>query len=540
VWLAAITLAAAALRLHGLGAQILGDDETHLLTVVVSTPLREIPATVLQFDFSIPMAMLMRIWSGWSPLGEWTLRALPLLAGCLTPALATVVARRFVPTSLALATGLVVAVHPMFIFYSRYVRPYAIDAALLLLVLALMDRWRQTRRARPLVLAAVLAALAAWFQPLALITVGLLFGGLLAAEPAGRRERRPGTIALAGLGTLALASALLSPALAKILRVMVVGKIGLGSIDADRLRVDLEVLAGLPSFWLATACAALVAAGGLLLARRLGRRSLLLLVPALGQPAAILLLRPEGVDSSQVLACYLFYVLAIHALLAVVALGSAARWAAARLPGRLAALATDRAGRWGTALLAGLWVAAGPYPEIYNSHNAFAHHNVFQTFRYRDDPYYAAALSGDVPAPVHPYYETIAAAGEAVPLVVEWPATLEWPLNYLYLAQARHRRPVKLLADPGERWYVDERLDLGNVLDLAARESWRLEPGTVVILHRNPMVEQVRYMLGRTLSKEPRWNQRLAFDRTRGALAEALGPPVFEDDLLTVFRIGDG
>ena len=539
--LAALTLLAAALRLHGLGAQLLGDDETHLLTVVTSTPLRAIPGTVIGYDFSIPMACLMRAWSAFTPLDEWMLRTPTLLAGCLTPALAAVVLRRFVSPALALATGLALAVHPMFIFYSRYVRPYAICAALLLVVLWMLDRWAAAHRARSLAAAACAAALAAWFQPLALLPAALLLLALLALELRSRPAGRPLAVVLAGAGALALTLACYAPSLLRSIDRSVAAKVGLGRIDGTAARSNLAVLAGVPGSLAAAVFVALVIAGAALLARRLGTRSLLLLLPAFGQPAAILLLRPAGLEDSQVLARYLFYALPLLLLFAVAALGAAARLVAARLPARLASLATGaRGATCGALLLASAWLAFGPYRDIYGSGSSFAHHNVFQTFRYRESPHYAAALGGTQPSPVHPYYDTLAAEGDRVSLVVEWPATLEWPLNYDYLRQARHHRPVKLLAERDQPWYVGPRLALQNVLDLDARADWRLPAGAVVVLHRNPMVEQYHFMLGQPVDHPPAPRLREAFAPTRAALAGLLGPPVFEDEFLTVFRAGAG
>jgi hypothetical protein len=281
----------------------------------------------------------------------------------------------------------------------------------------------------------------------------------------------------------------------------------------------------------------LVLAGAAILARREGRRAALLLVPACTYPVLVVLLRPAGLEDSQVLARYVFYALPLFVLLLATALGAAASWAARRLPERLAARArTDAAARAGSALLASACLLLGPYRDIYGAPKAFAHHNVFQTYRYASDPHYRAALARADDAPVHPYYRTLAAAGDAVPLVVEWPPTLEYPLNYYYLSQACHRRPLALLASPDEAWFVNDRLALRNVLDLAARDRWRLEPGTVVILHRNPMIEQVRFLLERKDWRPPGQRLRDAFAATRSALVETFGEPVYEDALLTVFR----
>jgi len=66
---------------------------------------------------------------------EWSLRALPLLAGIATAPLMWRVARRLLPTSAAVIAVALVALSPALVRYAAEVKPYAVDALVTLLVL---------------------------------------------------------------------------------------------------------------------------------------------------------------------------------------------------------------------------------------------------------------------------------------------------------------------------------------------------------------------------------------------------------------------
>jgi len=539
-WLALITAAAAALRLAHLGIQILGDDELHVLAAVTTRTLAQIPATVRGTDFGIPLALLYRAWAAWLPLDEWTLRAPMLACGILTPALAAGLARRFVSDRIALLFAMLLAVHPLFIFYSRFVRPYALCLVLLLGVLWLLDRWALERRRGPLAGAAACAALACWFQPLAVIAVAFLFLGALLAEWIPRRAPAPGrplALAAAGVAALLATLALYGPALPELIRQFVVGKVGRGTLDAEVLQRNAAVLTGIPGLPAALLFAAAALAGAVLIARRLGRRSLLLLLPAIGQPLVILALQPESLQSSLVLARYQFYVLPVWLLLAAVALGAFAAALGRVLAGRtLSPASLSAGGPILAALLAcGCWLL-GPYRAIYTADNAYAHHNVFQTFEFLDSPRWAASQAHVPDAPIHPFYAGLATSPAAAPLVVEWPAPPDYPHDFLYLNQAFHRLPMKLLSTPGEIWWTSPLLELENVLTLREGQPSPFAPGTLVVLHRNPLVELARFVYRRDYWQAPDARHVQASRAMSGALTALLGPPVFEDRYLTVFR----
>jgi Dolichyl-phosphate-mannose-protein mannosyltransferase len=575
-WLLAITAAAAALRLNHLSVQILGDDELHLLSAVTTRTLAQLPATVRGNDFGIPLALFFRAWAAFRPLDEWTLRAPMLACGILTPALAALFARRFVSERVALAFAMLVAVHPLFLLYSRFVRPYAICLVLLIGVAWLLDRWAAGRRRRPLWGAALCSALACWCQPLAVIAVALLFGGALIAEllPAawlspraattpeaavsaslratdGPARGRPLALVLGGALALLLTLALFGPALPELFQQFVVGKVGRGTLDREVIARNAAVLAGLPGFLPALVFGALALAGFVLLVRRVGRRALLLLVPAFGQPLVILALQPEGLAGTLVLARYQFYVLPFWMLGAAVALAALARSAAALVgdrrsappqPGETHSDATPSrerlaaAGPWTAALFAGALWWFGPVREIDTADNAHAHHTVFQTFEFEDSAGWKAARARAPDAPIHDFYKSLPTFPDPVPLVVEWPAPPDYPHDVLYLNQAFHRLPMKLLSTPGEIWFTSPLLALRNVITLRDGEASPFPPGTLVVLHRNPIVELAWFVYGKRYWQPPDRRHAHDFEEMSRTLRALLGPPVFDDRYLQVFR----
>jgi hypothetical protein len=552
-WLIAITAATAALRLLHLDVAILGDDEVHLLTVISTRRLGEIPGIVLGTDFSIPMALLFRLWSEWTPLDEWMLRTPTLLAGSATPVLAALLARRYVSTNAALLTALVVAVHPMFVFYARYVRPYALCAALLLLFLWQLDRYAQGARRRALLWAALLGALSCWLQPIAVITTGLAFGGLLAAElwPRPDRARRALPVALAGLLSLALTLALFAPALGSLVQRMVLEKIGADALTWEAVRRNAEVLAGWPALLPACAFLLLALVGAVRVGRRAGRRALLLLAPLFGLPLVIVALSPDSISKYQVLARYVFYVLPLAVLCAAEAVCAGAAWCVRRTSRVPVASAhadspradTPRSDTWarGAAVLAAAaWAALGPLSSTYGAHTAYPHHNLYQTFDHLRNEALAAARTRSGAAPAHPYYVTLADAEPPPPLVIEWPPVIDYPNNYYPFYQACHRRPLALYAAAEEPWYVGPRLALAHVMTPERLARGDAPPGALLVMHRNPMVEAAHFVYGVAGWVPPIPNHERFFRDARADASALFGAPVFEDRYLTVFRVPDG
>jgi hypothetical protein len=543
-WLLAIFAGSVLLRLRHLGIQILGDDEMHLLVVITRWSFTEIPSTVIGFDFSIPLALLFSAWSDFTPLTEIMLRIPVLVCGCCLPVAAVLTARRFVSLNVALLLGMVIAVHPLFIFYSRFVRPYAICALLVIVAIWLIDRWLIERRRRLLAAAVLVSGAAGWFQPLALITLGLIYLGAFLYELAAHRyppvddarsRGRPVILLLAAVGALLFFLLLYAPALRESFERVFLAKVGAGTVSWAAVTRNAAVITGLPGTIPTLMFMFLVIVGLFLLARQPQYRALPILVPAIGQPIAIVLLRPELLDDSLVLARYHFYALPFWCLAACIALGATAKGFTDRIAPVLAR--KRQAGLFCAGLLAGLWVLLGPYPSIYRGDNAYAHNYLFQTFRHWTNPFWQAARARSGEAPIHPFYMEIDEFDEPVPVVVEWPPCMDFTKMTYHVYQAYHGRPMKLLARASEPWWTHHRLALQNVVKLEEAALRSLEPGSIVVLHKNLFNESAWFGLKQALTMRPKPSHVKGLREVSERLTRSLGPPIFEDEYLKVFRL---
>jgi hypothetical protein len=511
----------AVLRLHGLGNQILLGDELFTLWAISLNDLASLPASVGRFDHSIPLSMLFALVGQVVALDETIIRAPFVICGLALPPLATLGARRFVDRDTAIVLGLLVAVHPLFVFYTRFARPYGIDALLIGAMIVLLDRARSEGSTKRLVQAAALGALAAWLHLLALMTAGLLFAGALAGallddrdppSPTDGPARAP-RVAAAGLACLVVVALLYLPAVEGLTQHVFGDKIGSTPLTWRAVGATLPLVAGLHGWGTGLLFVALGLAGLALLGFELGRRSLVLLVPALAHPLLVGLLEPTKVSYGPVFARYLIFVLPIWLLgIARLTMLSARRVARAsgaerRPSGALAGL-----------LLASTLLVAGPWTTTYAEPTSFAHSNYFQGRGYLDggDSFFAWPprwVARPHPTAVHPVYAKLALEA---PVVVEWLPSND--SHYFALAQAQmvHRRPVKILPfrNFGDRFALRHELSVES--DLEA-----LPGGTVVIVHR----------------PRPNGPGRVRFAALSARVRRTLGPPVLDDDRVVAFVI---
>ena len=456
--LVALTVGAWVVRVRHLDGQLLGGDELHLLRVISARSYLDIAGLVTETDYSIPLALFAKALAALFPLGEWALRLPVLLVGSLAPAIFALGARRLTSPGSALLLGMVVAVHPFFIFYSRFVRPYGFCVVLLFVALVLLDRWLCDDRRRDLLGAVCLAAIASWLQLVSLIAAGWFFVATLARaagagrEAAGGATRRPqGQVlllsALGGLACLAATLILLGPALSGIEQRVVQDNLGSGSLGEGAMRSEIlwrnaAVLTGLPGKAPALLFLALALTGIFVLARRSPAKAIFLLIPAVGHPLTILILKPNLLAFSFVLARYVFYVLPIWLLFASVAV----EWGFRLLSNRLG----PGMGRYRDLVMPGtmaaacvVWLALGPYWRIYDGTSNYAHHNAYQTFAYLSHPRWQSTDLQSPNAPLPPFYRSLTEPGISI---LEGPAPEGFFDNPAALYQHFHRRPIKLVA----------------------------------------------------------------------------------------------
>jgi hypothetical protein len=541
-----LTVVAFCLRVKNLDGQILGGDELHLLKVITDHSYKEIAGLVTETDFSIPMALFFKFLSQWFPLSEWSLRIIILLVGSLAPALIFLGARRFVPWQTAAILGIVIAVHPFFIFYSRFVRPYGICTVLNILVLILLDQWHGNHRKAWLGGAILIGAASSWLHLVSLTAVACLFGGALVrilcerpeTQAAGIETASEGTTpgrwkkfllcSLAGIACLILTLLLYSPGLSDIGGQIFQGKLGKGLLNDVVFWRNAAVLTGLPGEAPALLFAFLSLAGIIVfLVRKPGTMSFLLMF-ALLQPILIILIRPHLLEFSFVLARYLFYVLPIWLLFACLGWDFLLRSAG----NRIAFMREGNLSLCLAGILGVLWLWSGPYHEVYGGINSYAHHNAYQTFSYRSNAQWKAAGEQHASVRLPSYYSKLGEGG----LVLEGPPPENFFDNMVAFYQHFHGRPVKLLTSYDKFW-GSSRLNLKNVIVLRGEGKVDFQGAELAIIHKQPM-EEIKQFLNRYPSPQAEsvYGEKIV-SRLSELMEACCEPPVHEDQYLKVFRL---
>jgi mannosyltransferase len=198
--LAALTLLAAALRLSTLDLQSFWYDEAftpvHVLHSSLSATLRAVAHT----ENSPPLWYLLE-WADSRVLGtgEVALRLPSALAGIATVPVAWAIGRELAGRRAALLCAAIVAVNPLFVWYSQEARVYGLfvlTATVAMLCFLRADREPTPARMAAFALSGAVALVTHYFALFMLIPMVLL----LAREPLRRRRVLPATAALVLVG----------------------------------------------------------------------------------------------------------------------------------------------------------------------------------------------------------------------------------------------------------------------------------------------------------------------------------------------------
>ncbi|MBU0755424.1 MAG: hypothetical protein KJ645_09810, partial [Planctomycetes bacterium] len=451
----------------------------------------------------------------------------------LTPALFVFGFQVFFPFRIAFLLGAVIASHPFFIFYSRYVRPYGICLALLCVIFVLLLKWQGSRKKSFLLGAALLSALSAWFSLVSLITTTCLFCAILlnvlfikpdrSDKPASTKAHSVLWLLFAGLITAGLTLLLYGPALSDLSEQAFEGKMGRGSINSDALWRNAAVLAGYPGKAAFVALVGLSVIGALSLIRRKPNLAGMILVPALGQPLLVFLLNPALLDFTFVTARYLFFVLPLWLLSAILGVDTLG---ACLHPGFKKVLPYLGVGFCGT------WLLMGPYHTIYNRENVYTHHNAYQTFFYGESAFWNDDSAQNDQTRFPAFYTKV----QEEPLLLEGPAPVNFFDNMVAFYQHCHKRPVKLLATEDTFW-GSSCFAFKNVIVLSNDTSFSFEKGAVAIVHKNgpKEIEEFLYRRPRPAASEVFSPQAVAI--LSAHLERLCGPPFYEDEYLRVYRV---
>ncbi len=500
-WLAPPALAGALLRLWNVRAQVLGDDELHVVRTALTQPVGTILVTYQKVDACIPLsALYAALVRAGVRLTELGVRLPELLSGLLLLVLAPLWADRRLGRATAVAYAWLLAVSPGLVLYSRIARPYMPIVLLAFSAAVAFETWWRIGGWRWGAAYAALAALAFWFHPVAapLVLAPLIFGGILLIWDRGRLP----ALAAVAAGALLAFLVFLLPARASFLEVIrakhqdvdLTSRVW-GAVGELQAGTAVPFLAGL--FWMG-------AAFGLLRLlkeeRHLGAFTGVLVA---AQLAGLLWISPLGLDEPLIFNRY-----------ALVALPWVLLWVAVAL-GRL---------RWWKGLPILLLLLAGPFADHTWWRSSFPHHDDRLAF-------YVSRPAAPLPA----------AYGKLGPgVILEAPWIPVWRVSRaVALYQETHGHEV--VAGSPEAFLADPRLDFRNLV-AATPEAFLASRARWLVVHRDLSAEEEaipdtlwppRLGVGRrfreTFQSEGRRLPRL--------LRRAWGAPDFADGQIAVWEL---
>jgi hypothetical protein len=436
------------LRLLGLRAQVLTDDELHTVGAVLAMTPAEIVRNVTYdgADYCIPLSALYRLAIDQGlVLGDLAFRAPSLMAGLLALiAMPLLLAPRIGERAAGLFAW-ALAISPMLIFYSRIARPYMLAALLIFAAMLCFDAWLRTRSARAGVAYAALAAAATFLHLGAapLIVAPFVYAGFEGAKRgrAGLADLRA-TVAL-GAGTAVAMTLPLLPAWSSLVELTRIRRDG----QLPPLATWLEVVplqAGTSQLWLGCLMGALALRGAFVLMQRDARLFGLIASMTCVHVALLLVLSPDRMQEALVLSRYLLFLLPLG--LACVALALADAWERASSPASRGLTALAICG------LAMLLLATGPLLRPDYRSSAFTHTPSFLRFTRPPD-----WIPGEkVPSFYHELY-----ARDADTVIIEHP-WMRQSSHALAAYQSVHRKRVLLSSIISG--LHDPRIDLANLL----------------------------------------------------------------------------
>jgi hypothetical protein len=542
------------LRCWHIGGQLLLDDEWHPLFFVPGKGALGVLFGQGSGANSTPVnlwAWLLLKTVGWS---EIPLRLPSLLAGIAAVVAIPSLARRVYPGPAAILASFAIAISPVLIFYSRFIRAYApacLFATTSVLVAAL---WIRERRSAQLHLAIAAGVAAAWYHPFTAIPVASAL--LVSVCHACRADSRGGGTTFAGCARGYIVPALLYIVpvalfigIPILLHPWVNDIFSMGQRPTPATLWDVATICfGTDSAILKIACLGFVLRGWVVLYRS---ERPLFVVLSVSFACYFLVAALNRADGSNVAIVIVRYGIAyVPLLLFVMCVG-----VSERLPGRMG---NGKMAAWllSAALLGALYLG-GPLRRIFVEPNNFTNHFAYQDGYERIDwsQTRERALSrgvsrireGDVPR----FYKEVRGlrpGGKPVGGLVEYPMFLGDHFNHLYYYQHFHGLPVvggylkmagaeypqeqdtvfgnyvidEVLSRKGLRTDWKTMVDIGDIGEMKGRyEHW------ILVAHKNPLEE---VGLGKDAQASMPSEAAAAYDR-------AFGERVYEDATLACWLI---
>ena len=522
--LVAAVVVGALLRIHGLGAQVVKDDEFHGLQATAKLGLVDLAARRtphgFHVDYSVPLALWNRMLLQTTGLDEWGLRLPVLLGGILlVPVVGLAVGRRAGRFEGAV-TAWLLALSPPLILYSRFARPYDLVALLSFLALVSWLRWRREADWRFGVGSSGAGAAAVWLNLVAAPAVVAVWGlGFVTAlwrrghpSSAATARRWAGFVALG----LALMLLLLWPSFESLFA-FVAKKAQSDRPSLASLWGGAQMLFGTKHSAVLAALLALTGIGGWMLHRSAPLLASGLVLMAISQGVALYVIAPKGFDDPIVLARYLFP--ALPGLLAFAGVGLAR---SALMGGPLGRFVPAGLAALGLAVLFGV----GPGPALYSGPNAYTSH-----------PFHYAPAHWNVRTDRVPSYYTKLADDSRVTSVVEAPWILEWWRTIYGDYQRIHGKPVTTLSAVST--FAVSGMSLRTVTSLE-----RVAPGfegfEVIVVHKDIVREWLHVTGVSAPDIFEHWTTPLYASDAATVLEECMESAalrlVHEDDWIAVFE----
>ncbi len=486
------------LRFWQIDLQILIDDEWHAVHKLMVASYREIFLSFGHADHTIPLTLLFKWLADTIGLSEWRMRALPLLFGSATILVLPWIMRPWLEREGRWLFGALIAISPLLIHFTRYVRPYALTVPLGFVAMISLWRWWHEGGRGWLVTFMLAAVLCAWLHPLTLLFTGsaLTWFGSQAMGQAWYKRDFSGLkrIVPTGIVTGVLVGALVLPPLLADPSAMR-SKSGIHQIEWLTFLRGWELIAGTAQWVMLSVFSLLVALGAIRLVKKDAGFAAYWLFMSVVAVLVIALLDPAWIHHALVLVRYSAVFVPMILVLATLGIFSVIAWLVDRLALRPAAERVLAVTLILTLLPALVW--SGPLSEVYRGLNQFTSHMRYHfDYKFERSIYTEVMAQAELPGV---YRRMMDEPGDWV--LIETPWHFESHFSPLSEYQRHHQMPVRigmisgLCSDwtHGElRTQSDQTIRFDRFVFLHSLLHWRAAENRFVVFHRGSPFGYVR------------------------------------------------
>jgi hypothetical protein len=512
-----------ALRVWQVDTQILLEDEWHAIHKLLRSSALDIFTHLGHADYSIPLTLYYQWLERNVGLSEWSMHAPSVVAAVALLLIGPALLARWSPPPVRAIWLALMAVSPLFVYFAKIARPYALTSLLTFVgIVAFRAWWHEGRRSHAIAYV-VTTFLAGWLHlvSLAFALLPLAYYGVRAivapwriptADRTAARLAVRRVIAIGIATALPLAVVLLPPVI--IDGEVLAWKAGRDHVTVDSIYRTLLMLAGTGHPALGVALWLCVVYGAVRVHARdadLARYVMAIVVVgfvACAASGAYFIAHPL------VLARYATPALPFVLLLAA--------------EGLYAALVAIASAPLRPLAAAGVVIAlllTGPIPREWRYPNQFWGHMMYQ-FDY--EPAHNPYVDAIAQIPISPFYQSLASHAPGSVTLVEMPWRIESQFNALPRFQAVHRQRVKValitptcgVYDWGQ--YPESRhgMRMREMVHLSALLRGDVGDADYLVVHRHPPQEPWPDLRGCLPSIEAKF-----------------GAPVYRDDAITVFAL---